>query len=61
MLPNVSEEGRKEISRALAELDELQTWIDPDRQEITPEIAEKRRLETRKKIHNIMDFLVGNK
>jgi len=61
MLPHVTEDGAKQIHRTLEELDEMQKYVDPERLEWTPELIEKRRIDTRKKVHGIMDFLRGDK
>jgi hypothetical protein len=45
--------------RTLEELDEMQRWLDPERQTLTPQVMEQRRTATRKKLHEVLDFLRG--
>lgn len=49
------------ITRTLQELADMQQYLDPERQEITLETMEKRRLATRKKVSTVMEFLKGSK
>jgi hypothetical protein len=57
MLPHVTKEGARSTELKLSELDEMQTYLSPDKQKVTPELKAQRKARTVKKLGEVLSFM----
>lgn len=59
MMPHASEKGNKEIQRMLADLDDMQSYLDPNRRIKTTKYKEQMKAASRRKLGEVLNFLAG--
>ena len=59
MMPHTSKDGSRQVQRMLDDLDEMQSYIDPERRVVTVAVVQQRKDLSRRKLGEVMNFLAG--
>jgi len=59
MMPHASEKGAKDIQRMMNDLDDMQSYLDPDRRIVTVAYKEQMKAASRRKLGDVLNFLAG--
>jgi len=58
-MPNLTSEGQNQVKRFLVELDEMQSYLNPAYRKPTEAYTALMQNNSRKKLHEVLNFLTG--